>query len=62
MNELLPPFEDFQGYCQRDDPAVLFVLASDDQWPLVLLLDLYLLLAQRLVVGFVHKLESIQLL
>ena len=41
MNELLPPFEDSQGCCQRDDPVELFALALDAQWPLVHLLDLY---------------------
>ena len=46
VNELLPIFEDFQGYCQRDDPIVLFALALDNQWPLVHLLDLHYLLAR----------------
>ena len=62
VNELLPPFEDSQGYCQWDDPVVLFALALGDQWPLVPLLDLYLLLARKLVVGSVYELESNQLL
>ena len=62
MNELLPPFKNFQGCCQWDDPVVLFALALDDQWPLVHLLDLHLLLAQRLVVCSIHELESNQLL
>ena len=57
VNELLPPFEDSQGYCQHDDPIVSFALALGDQWPLVPLLDLHLLLAQRLVVGSIHELE-----
>ena len=57
MNELLPPFEDSQGCCQRDDPIVLFALALDDQWPLVHLLDLHYLLARIKVVGSVLKLE-----
>ena len=48
MIELLPLFEDSQGYCQQDDHVVSFVLALGDQWPLVPLLDLCLLLAQRL--------------
>ena len=62
MNELLPLFEDSQGCYQQDDPIVLFVLALDAQWPLVHLLDLHRLLAQIWVVGFVHELESNQLL
>ena len=62
MNELLPPFEDCQGYCQRDDLVVLFALALDAQWPLVHLLDLHHHLAQIWVVGFVLELESNQLL
>ena len=62
MNELLPPFEDSQGCCQRDDPGVLFALALDAQRPLVHLLDLHHFLAQIWVVGLVHELESNQLL
>ena len=62
VNELLPPFEDSQGYYQRDDPIVLFALALDDQWPLIHLLVLHLPLVQRWVVGFVHRLELNQLL
>ena len=62
MNELLPPFEDSQGCYQQDDPVVLFALALDAQWPLVHLLDLHHHLAQIWVVGFVHELESNQLL
>ena len=62
VNELLPPFEDSQGCYQRDDLIVLFALALDDQWPLVHLLDLHYLLARIWVVGFVHELESNQLL
>jgi len=58
VSELLPPFEDFQGYCQRDDPVVSFSLALGDKLPLVPFLDLHLLLARRLVVGFGHELES----
>ena len=61
MNELLPPFEDSQGCYQWDDPIVLFALALDAQWPLVHLLDHHHL-AQIWVVGFVHELESNQLL
>ena len=61
MNELLPPFEDSQGCCQRDDPVVLFALALDDQWPLV---HLHYLLAQIWVVGSVleSKLDLLLLL
>ena len=62
MNELFTPFEGSQGYCQRDDPIVSSALALGDQWPLISLLDLHLLLARRLVVGSVHELESNQLL
>ena len=62
MNELLPPFEDSQRCCQWDDLVVLFALALDAQRPLVHLLDLHHFLAQILVVGFVHELESNQLL
>ena len=57
MNELLPPFEDSQGCCQRDDPVVLFALALDDQWPLVHLLDLHCLLARIRVVGSILESE-----
>ena len=57
MNELLPPFKDFQGYCQQDDPVVLFALALDDQWPLVHLLDLHYLLARIWVVGSILESE-----
>ena len=57
MNELLPPFEDSQGYCQWDDHIVLFALVLGDQWLLVHLLDLHHLLAQIWVVGLVHELE-----
>ena len=46
VNELLSPFEDSQGCCQRDDPVVLFALALDNQWPLVYLLDLHYILAR----------------
>ena len=46
VNELLPPFEDSQGCCQRDDLVVLFALALDDQWPLVHLLDLHIFLLE----------------
>ena len=62
VNELLPPFEDSQGCCQRDDPVVLFALALDAQRPLVHLLDIHYFLAQIWVVGLVHELESNQLL
>ena len=62
MNELLPSFEDSQGCYQWDDPVVLFVLALDAQWPLVHLLDLHHHLAQIWDAGFVHDLESNQLL
>ena len=62
QSELLPPSEDFQGYYQRDDPIVLFALALDAQWPLVHLLDLHHHLAQIWVIGFIHELESNQLL
>ena len=60
MNELLPPFEDSQGYYQWDDPVVLFALALDAQWPFVHLSDLHHLLAQIWVIGLVHELESNQ--
>ena len=62
VNELLPLFKDSQGCYQQDDPVVLFALALDAQWPLVHLLDLHHHLAQIWVVGFVHELESNQLL
>ena len=62
VNELLSPFEYSQGCYQQDDPVVLFALALDAQWPLVHLLDLHHHLAQIWVVGFVHDLESNQLL
>ena len=62
MNELLPPFEDSQGCCQRDDLVVLFSLALNAQRPLVHLLDLHHFLTQIWVVGLVHELESNQLL
>ena len=62
VNELLPPFEDSQRCCQRDDPIELFALALDAQWSLVHLLDLHHHLAQIWVIGFVHELELNQLL
>ena len=62
VNELLPPFEDSQGCCQRDDPIILFALTLDAQRHLVHLLDLHHHLAQIWVIGFVHGLESNQLL
>ena len=62
VNELLPLFEESQACYQRDDPVVLFALALDAQWPLVHLLDFHHHLAQIWVVGFVHELESNQLL
>ena len=61
MNKLLPLFEDSQVYYQWDDPVVLFALALDAQWPLVHLMDLHHLLAQRLAIGSVNELESNQL-
>ena len=57
VNELLLPFEDSQGCCQWDDVVVLFVLALDDQWPLVHLLDLHYLLARIWVIGSVLESE-----
>ena len=57
VNELLPPFEDSQRCCQRDDPVVLFALALDDQWPLVHLLDLHYFLARIWVVGSILESE-----
>ena len=62
VNDSIPPLEHSQECCQQDDPVVLFALVLGDQWLLIHLLDLHLLLAQRSVVGFVHKLEFKQLL
>ena len=56
-SKLLPPFEDSQGCCQRDDAVVLFALALDDQWPLVHLLDLHYLLARIWVIGSILESE-----
>ena len=57
VNELLPPFKDSQGCCQRGDHVILFALALDDQWHLVHLLDLHYLLARIWVVGSVLESE-----
>ena len=43
-SELLPPFEDSQGYYQWDDPVVSFALALGAQHLLALLLGLQLLI------------------